>query len=231
MLELLKSQMDTGVGIATAAIGLVVLAVKSAAQVFVIYEQHWSRRHHKTLKELRTAESNNSQLNKYLDNALHLESFRIAGGVSANRITADYLMRLDETQVWNRHQIKQISKYIVTFPEVSKAVFRITGWQTAGARFALALTVTFMGLGLIFGVGIMVKGAGTLTGLFAGVGIELAFIAAAGWIGTPYHSYKIARSFEAYLKKHPEILAENETVPAKTQASRVVDQPTVATPP
>lgn len=50
MLELLKSQMDTGIGIATAAIGLVVLAVKSAAQVFVLYEQHWSRRHHKTLK-------------------------------------------------------------------------------------------------------------------------------------------------------------------------------------
>lgn len=230
MLELLKSQLDTGIGIATAVIGLFVLAIRSGFQIFALYEQHWSRRHYKILTELRATESNNCQLNGFLNNALHVESFRIASGVSANRITTDYLMRLDTTRVWNRYQIKQISKYIVTFPDASKAVFRITGWQAAGARAALAYAGVFVAFGLFFGHGIIVKGANTLTGLLAGIGIEIVFLVAGGWIGSPYRSYRIARSFEAYLKKHPEILAENETATAEIQASLAVDQATVSPP-
>ena len=84
-----------------------------------------------------------------------------------------------------------------------------------------------MGLGTLFGGGVMIKGAGTLSGLLASFSVEIAFIVAAAWIGTPYHNYKIARAFEAYLEKHPEILAETEEQNPNTLASATAGQAAV----
>lgn len=219
MLELLKSQMDTGIGIATAVVGLIVLTAKSAFKIFTLYDEHWSRRYYKNLKELREAEPSDGPLSKYLDDALYLEAFRIASGISTNRITVDYLKGLAKVGRWNRHQIKQISKFVVLRSDSPTPTFIITGWQAAGARFSLFITALFMGLGLLFGVGVMIKGAGTLSGLLAGFSVEIAFIVAAAWIGTPYHNYTIARAFEAYLEKHPEILADSVGQGPNTLAS------------
>lgn len=227
MLELLKSQMDTGIGIATAVVGLLVLIAKSAFKIFTLYDEHWSRRYHKNLKELRAAEASGGPLSNYLDDALYVEAFRIASGVSTNSLTVDYLKGLAKVGRWNRHQIKQISKFVAIRSNAQAPTFLITGWQTAGARFSLFITVLFMGLGVLFGVGVMIKGVGSLSALLAGFSVEIAFIVAAAWIGTPYHSYKIARSFEAYLEEHPEILAESEVQSSNTLASSPVCQAVV----
>ncbi|WP_409321460.1 hypothetical protein [Pseudomonas monteilii] len=227
MLELLKSQMDTGIGIATAVVGLLALIAKSAFKIFTLYDEHWSRRYYKNLKELRAAEPSGGALSKYLDDALCLEAFRIASGVTTNRITVEYLKGLAKVGRWNRHQIKEISKFVAIRSNAPAPTFLITGWQTAGARFSLFITVLFMGLGVLFGVGVMIKGAGTLSALLAGFSVEIAFIVAAAWIGTPYHSYKIARTFEAYLEKHPEIIAESDEQSSNTLASAPAGQAAV----
>lgn len=222
MLELLKSQLDTGIGIATAVIGLFVLTVRSLFNILSLYDRHWSRRHHKILKELRTGEVEASDFAMYLDNAIYVEGFRIASGISANKITADYLLSLAEVGYWNRHQIKQISKFVALAPDARIPIFCITVWQTASARFSLCFSVFLMLLGGLFGFGVMTKGAGSPTSIFTGFGLEIAFVLAALWIGTPYHSYKIARAFEAYLKQQSDITTENEA-----QCTNTSDGPAV----
>ncbi|HDS1736877.1 hypothetical protein [Pseudomonas sp. BP8] len=224
MLEFFKSQMDSGIGTAVAVIGLIALAAKSAFNIFALYDEHWSRRYYKKLKELHAAESSDGPLRKYLDDALYLEAFRIASGLSTNKITVDYLKRVAKGGRWNRHQIKQISKFLAIRSGAPTPTFVITGWQTAGARFSLLITAFFIGLGLFFGVGVAISGAVTLSGVLAGFSVEIAFIVAAAWIGIPYSDYKVARAFEAYLEKHPEILAESEEQSSNTLASAPAGQ-------
>lgn len=223
MLELLKSQMDTGIGIGTAVIGIMGLAATSGFRIFALYEQHLSRRHHKTLKELHAAEASDSQLSQYLKNSLYVEGFRIASGISANRLTTDYLMRIAAVARWNRHQLKQIAKFVAITVDAREPVFRITRWQVASARFSIAFTIFLMLIGGVSGLGIMTKGTGSLADIFAGFAVEIMFVLAGLWVGTPYNSYKIARAFEDYVMQHPEVIAEKDSQTVNTTTDAAFD--------
>lgn len=205
MLELMKSQIDTGIGLATAVIGLIALAITSFFKIFSLYDKHWSRRNLKALADLRTTRIDDSSFEKYLDETIFIESFRIASGIRGNRRKVDYMLRLAAVGHWNRHQMLQISKFVETTAQAPEPVFRITRWQVAGARISLAFTILLMAMGFLIALGVMLKRPETLSGIAAGFSIEIAFIIAAALVGTSYNTYKIARNFENHLKKHPEI--------------------------
>lgn len=213
-MELLRSEIGIVVKVATAVVGLLALAITTFFKSFSLYDQHWSRRHHKVLKDLRAAETNDTPFTCYLDEEIKLESFRIASGVRANRAKADFLIRLAALGHWNRYQIKQISKFVVTTPEEPCPTFRITGWDVAGARLALLSTVVLTAMGLVLGLGVMIKGADTHYGVFAGFGVEIAFVLAAALVLSSYTTYRIALKFEAYLRENPEILHEKRDEPS-----------------
>lgn len=168
------------------------------------------------LKELRAAESNEGPFARYLDDAIYLESYRIASGVRANRRKADLLVRIAALGYWNFFQIRQIAKFVITTPEMPVPTFRITAWQVASARFSLAFGIFLMAMGGILAFSVMLKGAalGSVCAIFAGLGVEIAFIIAAALVMSSYNTYKIARKFEEYVKGHSEILSEkcNEAI-------------------
>jgi hypothetical protein len=224
MLQDLLTQTNSTVAAVTAVVGVIVLTLTSFFNIVSIYERDWSRRHHKILTELRLVETSQKHFTRYLDEAIYLESFRIASGVSANKLKADFLLRLALVGHWNRWQLRQIARFVVVSHDRPTPIFRITAWDTASARLSLSFGIFFMALGAVVGFTVMMKGA-TTGAFYAGMGIEVAFILVAALIMSGYNKYKVARRFKEYLKNHPEILGNEEPGPSQdlpvTRSTRV----------
>ncbi|VVP87292.1 hypothetical protein PS925_01056 [Pseudomonas fluorescens] len=227
MLQDILTQTNSTVAAVTAVVAVIVLTLTSFFNIVSIYERDWSRRHHKILTELRAVETSQGQFTRYLDEAIYLESFRIASGVSANRSKADFLLRLALIGHWNRWQLRQIARFIVVSPERSTPTLKITAWDTVSARFSLYFGIFFMALGAILGFIVMMKGA-TIGAFYAGMGIEIAFVVVAAFIMSGYNKYKVARRFQEYLKNNPQILCNEEPAPSQelsvTRTTRVGEE-------
>lgn len=187
-----------------AAIFAVICLVPSRAfKLLQLYDNHGARRHYKLLKELRTAENLGDPFANYLDEALYLESFRIASGVQANRLKADFLVRLALTGQWDRRQIRQIARYLVTRPGQSKLTLRIKSSDAIGAWLSRILGVTIVLGGSGVGLAVMLKG-NSFSAFLAGMGIQTLFIVGAVLITSPHDSYYTARRFQLFMKDHLE---------------------------
>lgn len=212
MLQEIMSQFNS-TWTAVAAVGSVLCLVPTRAiKLLHLYDSHLGRRQYKILKELRDAESARSPYAQYLDDALYLESFRIASGIRADRTKANFLIRLARTGHWNNWQIRQIARFIQATPEQPRLTFRVTASKTVEAYFACGLGFFLMGIGCISGLALMLKG-GTFGAFLAGAGLEVMFIFLAALTMSPYNSYRAARRFQKYLELHPEILDEVATTP------------------
>jgi hypothetical protein len=192
-------------------VGVIVLTLSSFFKVYSLYDRHWSRRHHKILRELRAVDTSQSPFTRYLDEAIYLESYRIASGVRANRIKADFLLRSALTGHWNHRQIRQIARFVVVSPESPKPALRITAWDTAGARASLFIGMIIMAIGCMLGFAVAVKGS-TLSAYCAGGGLVFVFIIDAALVMSNYNSYNVARRFNVYMNDHPEIFDDGEHV-------------------
>lgn len=210
MLEEFAAQFNSGWTAVAAVVGVLCLVPTKAIQLLHLYDSHLARRQYKLLKELRAAESSETLYAQYLDDALYLESFRIASGVRADRSKADFLIRLARTGHWNHWQIRQIARFMWVPPEQPRLTLRITAVEAAGAWFARLVGFFFLIIGCISGLTIMAKG-GSFGAFLAGMGAEVMFIIGAALVSSPFNSYRAARRFQKYLEIHPEILDEVAT--------------------
>lgn len=210
MLQEILSHLNSAAATATALVGLIMLVVVSFFKVFTLYDRRWSRRFLEKLKDLRAAEAVEGPLSRYLDDAIFLEAYRIASGIRTNRVNADLFIQIALMGRWNRYQVQQIAKYIFILPENAQPKFKITRSQTVGAFFSLGLGVFFLATGGILALGMVLQGisADSTYAVFAGFAVELAFLLFAALIMSSYNSYSIARSFERYVKGHPEVLLD-----------------------
>ncbi|NVZ64384.1 hypothetical protein HX867_19980 [Pseudomonas gingeri] len=212
MVQDFLAQINGTVAALTAVVGVVVLTLTSFFKIFSLYDRHWSRRHHKILKELRALETSHSPFTHYLDEAIYLESYRIASGIRANKMKADFLLRLALIGHWNRWQIRQIARFLVVSPQMPPLTLRISRWDVAGARLSLSLGLLIMVVGAVLGFAVMVKGT-TLGSFYAGIGLEIAFTVVAALVMSNYNTYKVARQFKEYANDHPEIFGNEESGP------------------
>lgn len=210
MLEEFAAQFNSGWTAVAVVVGVLCLVPTKAIQLLHLYDSHLARRQHKLLKELRAAESSESLYTQYLDDALYLESFRIASGVRADRSKADFLMRLACTGHWNRWQIRQIARYLWVTPEQPRLTLRITAVETAGAWSARLIGFFLMAIGSISGLMIMAK-ASNFGAFLGGMGAQAMFIIGAALVSAPFNSYRTARRLQKYLETHPEMLDEVAT--------------------
>lgn len=219
MLQEILTQFNTTWTAVAAVVSVLCLVPTRAIKLLHLYDSHLGRRQYRILKELRDGESAQSPYAQYLDDALYLESFRIASGIRADRTKADFLIRLARTGHWNNWQIRQIARFLWVTPEQPRLTLRVTTPETAGAYFACGLGFFLMGIGCISGLAIMLKG-GTVGAFLAGAGVEVMYIFLAALIMSPYNSYRAARRFQKYLENHPEILDEVATTPVGPRAQK-----------
>ncbi|WP_422403067.1 hypothetical protein [Pseudomonas sp. GZD-209] len=213
MLQEIMAQFNSTWTAVAAVVSVLCLVPTRAIKLLHLYDTHLGRRQYKILKELRAGESAQSPYAQYLDDALYLESFRIASGIRADRTKADFLIRLARTGHWNNWQIRQIARFLWVTPEQPRLTLRVTKSDAAGAYFACGVGFFLMGIGGVSGLAIMLKG-GTFGAFLAGVGVEVMFIFLAALIMSPYNSYRAVRRFQKYLETRPEILDEVATTPA-----------------
>jgi hypothetical protein len=192
-------------------VGVIVLTLSSFFKVYSLYDRHWSRRHHKILRELRAVDTSQSPFTRYLDEAIYLESYRIASGVRANRIKADFLLRLALIDHWNHRQIRQIARFVVVSPESPKPMLRFTAGDIASALASLFIGMIIMAIGCMLGFAVALKGS-TLGAYCAGGGLIFVFFIDAALVMSNYNSYNVARRFSVYMNDHPEILDDGEHV-------------------
>lgn len=223
MLQEIMTQFNSNWTAVAAVASVLWLVPTRAIKLLHLYDSHLGRRQHKILKELRAAESAQSPYAQYLDDALYLESFRIASGIRADRTKADFLIRLARTGHWNNWQIRQIARFLWVTPEQPRLTLRVTAFDTAGAFFTCVLGFFLMGIGGISGLAIMLKG-GTLGSFLAGAGVEVMFIFLAALTMSPYNSYRAVRRFQKYLETHPEILDEVATTPAESRGQNSIPE-------
>lgn len=213
MIQEVVAHFNSGWAAAAALVGMLFFLPTRAIKLIHLYDSLLARRQYKILKELRAAESSHSPYAQYLDDAIYLESFRIASGVRADRTKADFLIRLARTAHWNNWQIRQIARFLWVTPEQPRLTLCITAHETTAAWFVCVVGFLFMGVGCITGLAIMLKG-GNFSAFLAGAGVEVMFIFGAALIMSPYNSYRAARRFQQYLETHPELLKELATKPA-----------------
>ncbi|NWD74966.1 hypothetical protein HX890_12710 [Pseudomonas gingeri] len=232
MLDGFLSQINSTTSTAAAVIGLIYLAVTHFFKSFHLYDRHWSRRRHKLLMELRAAKNTEGLLAHYLDEAIFLESYRIASGVRTNRLKSEFLMRLAAIGHWNNYQIRQIAEFVVTSPEQPVPTFQIPTWQVVSARVSLFFGIFLLVLGCILTVFMIFKGAtsGAIHTIFAAYGVETVFIIAAALVMSKHNTYTTARKFGDYVNEHPEIFLDNQctSMPEDTTVQLKIKQKATA---
>lgn len=132
MLQEILAQFNTTWTAVAAVVSMLCLVPTRAIKLLHLYDSHLGRRQYRILKELRDGESAQSPYAQYLDDALYLESFRIASGIRADRTKADFLIRLARTGHWNNWQIRQIARFLWVTPEQPRLTLRVTASETAG---------------------------------------------------------------------------------------------------
>ncbi|MBF8765805.1 MULTISPECIES: hypothetical protein [Pseudomonas] len=79
------------------------------------HDKYFVRKRMNRLKNVRS-EAGNGELTRYLDQALDIEVFRLASGISASRSLVEYLLKLDSTGRWSHAQLRSLSKFVVRDP-------------------------------------------------------------------------------------------------------------------
>lgn len=102
------------------------------------------------LKALRLGIQEDKALVKYLDDAIALESFHIASGISTSAEKMSFLIRLSNCGRWNRPQIQALAKFLIVTPESFCLKVHITKVDKFGAVLGLASGIFLIVLGMIY---------------------------------------------------------------------------------
>ncbi|MFK3721040.1 hypothetical protein ACI2J9_15895 [Pseudomonas fulva] len=111
------------------------------------HDKHFVRKRMARLKNARS-EACNDELTRYLDEALDIEVFRLASGISASRSLMEYMLKLASTGRWSHAQLRSLSKFVVRDPaddnyKVAVGHFEgVIAW--VGALMAVSLWIIAM---------------------------------------------------------------------------------------
>lgn len=158
---------------------------------FDFHDRNFVSRRINRLQELRPSCREGHPLTAYIDEAIELETFRIASGVATSPAKMYFLLELAQSGQWEQNQLRALSKFIKINkyslePEISVDILdkfgALTGLISAtlcvlyGAVAAIQLTIKLPPYGILIGVAIFT-----------------AFILAARLFGRDFISYRTAK--------------------------------------
>jgi hypothetical protein len=181
VIQKLQSLLTSGYSVAAAVAATVSVLLKIMSHLLKAmdwHDKHFVRKRLSRLKDMRSG-ATSSKLVRYLDDAIELEMFRIASGVSTSRSKMEYLLQLDEAGHWSRMQLQSLSKFLALQSGSKTPVFsvtfldRLSAWASGiSALFTLALGVGYLtelvltGAPLMWILGLLLFGISVLLGRY-----------------------------------------------------------------
>lgn len=181
IIQQLQSLLNSGYSIFVAVAATLTIFLKVVARITRAmdwHDKHFVRKRFSRLKDIR-AGATSPRLVRYLDDAIELEMFRIASGVSTSRSKMEYLLELDETGRWSRMQLQSLSKFLALQPGSETPVLsvtfldRLSAWASGiSAVFTLLLGVGYLtelvvtGAPLMWILGLLLFGLAMLLGRY-----------------------------------------------------------------
>lgn len=166
-----------------------------------VHEKYFFDKRVSRLRFLREGVQTNQDLIKYLDNAIELESFRVASGLSTSAANMTILIQLSNRGRWSRSQIKTLARFLMTPQGSTTPEICITKLDKVGAGLGLVSGFFLLLLGLFYFLWLTYSGVNF--GLLLGVLVYGAFIVAARLFLTDFINYLVAKRALAYLELHP----------------------------
>lgn len=140
----------SGYAIAAAMAGLITVLIKLLARGLDFHDRHIVRKDFDRLRMLRESAPDGAPFANYLDEAIQIESFRIASGISTSSAKMAYLLQLASMGRWDRSQLRALSSYIL-FPSDSVApTIHLSRIDSFDAVFSLLGGLYFVFAGLFF---------------------------------------------------------------------------------
>lgn len=170
--------------------------VNRLTKVWDWHDKYFVRKRMARLKNARS-EACNEELTRYLDEALDIEAFRLASGISASRSLMEYLLKLASTGRWSHAQLRSLSKFVARDPANDSFKVAITQTDRVIARAGVAMAVSLCVIAILFFVSSLFTGElrAMLIGLGSAGGLMLMAVVPA----KDAADYMLAKRVRRYL--------------------------------
>lgn len=200
----LHTVFGSSLSIITAIITICALSFKLVSHLVRAFEWHDRYLVRKRLSELESVRNSTEKLplfTQYIDDALAVEGFRIASGITTSPKKMNFLMQLSKDGVWTNAQLRSASKYLSVAPGAKEPVLKIGFADLVGATLGLIAALGTLILGSVYFLQMVFAGKPVFW-LF-GLGIFLAFLLATRLFITDFIDYKVVKRMHLHerLKK------------------------------
>lgn len=118
-IQQLQTLFSSSLNLVTAVAAIFALLFKVAAPLVRALEWHdryFVRKRLSHLESVRSSVTSSPQLSRFLDDAITLEGFRIASGVSTSRAKMEFLIDLSQDGLWSEAQLRSAAKFLYVEP-------------------------------------------------------------------------------------------------------------------
>jgi len=161
------------------------------------HDKHWVRKHLVHLKAVRSSASRNAELKQYLDDAIQLETFRIASGVTTSRAKMEFLLKLSRDGVWTQQQLRAVSKFLTATPGQLEPSISFTWADRVGAGLGLTSTLFILLAGGALLLQHMLQGG--LASLALGLAIFSICVVIGTFFSLDYINFRVAKRVQEHL--------------------------------
>jgi hypothetical protein len=177
-----------------AIITIVVLLFKFGTHLIRALEWHdryFVRKRLSELEAVRKCTDKTPQLTHYIDDALAIEGFRIASGITTSPQKMQYLIQLSKDGVWTNAQLRSASRYLSLAPGLKEPILDTRFIDKVGAGLGLLAAVASLVLGSIYFLQIAFAGKPLLW--LAGFAVLSVFVLASRLFITDFIDYKVVK--------------------------------------
>jgi len=229
LLQQAQSVLGSGYSVLVIAALILARTISTLGSAFDFHDKNFVQKRFKRLNELRAGvKKDDRPLAQYPDDAIELEAFRVASGVTVSKQKMDFLVEITSLGLWNRTQLRWVAKHLEQGPQDATPVIRISRFDWVGAAIGL-LSISYC---IIAGISsfaylslTMPMPYGVALGLLAFA--SLAFLGVL--LGEDFYSVKFANSVRKYLEGKEASMFKEPNVPE--QLPRENRDPTLATAP
>jgi len=198
----LQSLLSIPYGSAIAAtVGGVTLLFKLVKPLFKamdFHDKHFVRKHLLLLKAIRSSASKNVDLKQYLDDAIQLETFRIASGITTSRAKMEFLIRLSRDGVWTRRQIRSTSKFLTATPGEPEPSITFTWPDRVSAVLGISSAMITLVVGTLYLVQSMLQGG--FTSSLVGLSLFSICVVIGTFFALDFINYRVAKRVREHLR-------------------------------
>ncbi len=195
--SLLSIPYGSVIAASVAGVTLLFKIVKPLFKAMDFHDKHLVRKHLLHLKAIRSSASKNADLKQYLDDAIQLETFRIASGITTSRAKMEFLLKLSRDGVWTRQQIRSTSKFLTATPGELEPSITFTWPDLVSAVLGVSSAVITLVAGTLYLVQHMLQG-GVISSL-VGLAIFSVCVVIGTFFALDFINYRVAKRVREHL--------------------------------